>query len=119
MFDEMFLIPQFFLLSSASIDAKDYVMPIYEYKCDKCQKTMEFIQKFSDAPKTDCKICNAKNSLKKLISSPAIQFKGSGWYLTDYSDKGKKVQAEARKESSSAADSQKPASKSKKESKAS
>ena len=75
-------------------------MPIYEYKCQSCQETMEFIQKFSDTPKTDCKICGAKESLKKMISSPAIQFKGDGWYLTDYSDKGKKVKAEAKKENS-------------------
>jgi putative FmdB family regulatory protein len=77
-------------------------MPIYEYKCESCQEVMEFIQKFSDAPKTDCKICGARSSLKKMVSSPAIQFKGEGWYLTDYSDKGKKVKAEAKKESSDA-----------------
>ena len=93
-------------------------MPIYEYKCESCQETMEFIQKFSDDPKTDCKLCGAKASLKKLISSPAIQFKGDGWYLTDYSDKGKKVKAEANKESS-AAKAPKPEKKKEKVSKAS
>lgn len=73
-------------------------MPLYEYKCNECHETMEFIQKFSDPVKTDCKLCGARQSLTKMISSPTIQFKGNGWYLTDYSDKGKKVQAEAKKE---------------------
>lgn len=77
-------------------------MPIYEYQCKACDEKMEFIQRASEDPKTDCPSCGKKNTLKKLISSPAIQFKGSGWYLTDYSDKGKKHQAAAKKESSAA-----------------
>jgi len=57
-------------------------MPIYEYKCEKCRKRIERIQKISDPP---CKKCpNCGGPLKKLISSPAIQFKGSGFYITDY-----------------------------------
>ena len=80
-------------------------MPIYEYHCKACDNTMEFIQKFSDAPKTECKICGAEGTLNKIVSSPAIQFKGEGWYLTDYSDKGKKIKKEAAKEQAPAAKS--------------
>lgn len=60
-------------------------MPIYEYECKKCGHRMEAIQKLSDKPFTRCPEC--KGALKKLISSPAFQFKGSGWYVTDYADK--------------------------------
>ena len=74
-------------------------MPIYEYQCRACGKQMEFIQRASEALKSDCPQCGETDSLKKLISSPAIQFKGSGWYLTDYSDKGKKNRASEKKES--------------------
>lgn len=73
-------------------------MPIYEYECSACGQRSEFIQKFSDAAKTDCEKCGEKNSLSKLISSPAIQFKGDGWYLTDYSDKGKRQKSAEEKE---------------------
>ena len=78
-------------------------MPIYEYECRSCGERTEFIQRASEAPKSDCPQCGEAESLKKLISSPAIQFKGSGWYLTDYSDKGKKNKAAEKKESSSPA----------------
>jgi putative FmdB family regulatory protein len=57
-------------------------MPIYEYLCSGCKERHEIIQKFSDAPLTHCPKCGAE--MKKLISSPAIQFKGSGFYKTDY-----------------------------------
>lgn len=57
-------------------------MPLYEYKCMSCSETLEAIQKFADAPFTICPQCGGE--LKKLISSPAIQFKGSGFYITDY-----------------------------------
>lgn len=60
-------------------------MPLYEYKCKKCGKTVEKIQKFSDAPLTTCEFCGGE--LERLLSSPAIQFKGSGWYVTDYARK--------------------------------
>ena len=78
-------------------------MPIYEYQCRSCGERTEFIQRASEAHKSDCPQCGETDSLKKLISSPAIQFKGSGWYLTDYSDKGKKNKAAEEKESSSSA----------------
>ena len=58
-------------------------MPLYEYECESCGTRFEKIQKFSDAPIEVCPTCG-KGPVKKLISSPAIQFKGSGWYVTDY-----------------------------------
>lgn len=60
-------------------------MPIYEYRCDNCQDRFEVRQKFTDPPLTECIRCG--KPVTKLISSPAIMFKGSGWYVTDYSDK--------------------------------
>ena len=57
-------------------------MPIYEYKCQSCGERYEKLQKYSDPPCKKCPHCGG--ALKKLISSPAIQFKGSGWYVTDY-----------------------------------
>jgi len=63
-------------------------MPIYEYECRKCQAHTEAFQKLSDKPLTRCKKCGGR--LEKVISAPAIQFKGSGWYVTDYSNKATK-----------------------------
>ena len=60
-------------------------MPLHEYECDACGHRFETIQKFSDAPLTTCPKCGG--ALRKLIASPAIQFKGSGWYITDYAKK--------------------------------
>lgn len=60
-------------------------MPLYEYQCTSCGERVEKIQKFSDPPITECEACGSK--LKRLVSSPAIQFKGSGWYVTDYGHK--------------------------------
>ncbi len=65
-------------------------MPLYEYQCKKCHSLTERIQKFSDPPLTTCPHCGGE--LEQLISAPAVQFKGSGWYVTDYarnSSKGK------------------------------
>lgn len=67
-------------------------MPLYEYLCDACGKRFEVIQKFSDPPATACRHCG-QGPVQRLASSPAIQFKGTGWYITDYSDKGKSVDA--------------------------
>ena len=61
-------------------------MPIYEYECNKCGHRFEVIQKVSDAPLKKCEKCKGK--AERLISSPAIQFKGTGWYVTDYAKKG-------------------------------
>ncbi len=60
-------------------------MPIYEYACQSCAHRFEVKQSIKDAPLTECPRCG--RHLRKLISSPAIMFKGSGWYITDYSDK--------------------------------
>ena len=60
-------------------------MPLYEYQCDACANRFERIQKFSDPPVDACPACGG--TVKKLLSSPAIQFKGSGWYITDYAKK--------------------------------
>jgi putative FmdB family regulatory protein len=67
-------------------------MPLYEYECDACGQRFELIQKFSDAPADTCKACG-KGPVHRLLSSPAIQFKGSGWYITDYAQKGKSESA--------------------------
>jgi putative FmdB family regulatory protein len=60
-------------------------MPIYEYKCSQCHATVEVLQKAKDKPPEKCQKCGGP--LVKLISSPAIQFKGNGWYITDYPKK--------------------------------
>ena len=60
-------------------------MPLYEYPCDACGHRFEIIQKFSDPPVETCPSCGG--AVRKLLSSPAIQFKGSGWYITDYARK--------------------------------
>ena len=62
-------------------------MPLYEYQCEACGNRFEVIQKFSDPPAESCKACG-KGPVRRLQSSPAIQFKGSGWYITDYAKKG-------------------------------
>ena len=62
-------------------------MPLYEYKCDRCKKTFEVIQKFSDAPIEVHEECGGQ--VERLISAPALQFKGTGWYVTDYAGNGK------------------------------
>ena len=61
-------------------------MPMYEYHCSKCGHQFEVIQKFSDRLKTKCPKCGGL--LEKLLSAPAIQFKGAGWYVTDYGKGG-------------------------------
>lgn len=61
-------------------------MPLYEYQCKKCHHRFEKIQKFSDAPMKKCPECGG--AVEQLLSAPAVQFKGSGWYVTDYAKKG-------------------------------
>jgi putative FmdB family regulatory protein len=85
-------------------------MPLYEYQCEACAQRFEVIQKFSDPPATVCRVCGS-GPVQKLLSSPAIQFKGSGWYITDYARKSGDATA-----STSTSDSSKPAETSKKES---
>lgn len=57
-------------------------MPLYEYECQSCGRRTELLQRFSDEPLTACPECGGK--VRKLLSAPAVQFKGSGWYVTDY-----------------------------------
>src|ERR1041385_262923 len=73
-------------------------MPIYEYECRKCKAHIEVFQKVSDKPPTRCRNCGGK--LDRIISAPAIQFKGSGWYVTDYAKttKGEKTESESTAE---------------------
>ncbi|HWB15259.1 MAG TPA: zinc ribbon domain-containing protein [Vicinamibacterales bacterium] len=61
-------------------------MPLYEYQCDSCGARFERIQKFSDPPVETCPTCGGP--VHKLVSSPAFQFKGTGWYVTDYGKSG-------------------------------
>ncbi len=60
-------------------------MPIYEYKCESCGHRLEALQRISEDPLTTCPECGGE--LKRLISAPAFQFKGTGWYVTDYGGK--------------------------------
>ncbi len=69
-------------------------MPLYEYECDSCGHRFEVIQKFSDAPIDKCPKCGS--TVHKLMSSPAIQFKGSGWYITDYAKKDSTAATQAK-----------------------
>ena len=61
-------------------------MPLYEYQCKKCGHRFEKIQKFSDEPVKTCPKCGGE--VEQLLSAPAVQFKGGGWYVTDYARKG-------------------------------
>jgi putative FmdB family regulatory protein len=61
-------------------------MPLYEYECDACGHRFEVIQRFSDPPLDRCPKCGGP--VHKMQSAPAFQFKGSGWYITDYAKKG-------------------------------
>ncbi len=75
-------------------------MPMYEYECAACGHRFERIQKFSDPPVETCPNCG-QAQVQKLLSSPAIQFKGTGWYITDYA---RKDQAPASKSEGAPAD---------------
>jgi len=83
-------------------------VPLYEYQCKKCHSLTERIQKFSDPPLTTCPHCGGE--LEQLLSAPAVQFKGSGWYVTDYAKssskgKGSNGSAEASSSESKSGDS--------------
>ena len=93
-------------------------MPLYEYQCDDCGSRFELIRKFSDAPVSACPTCAGR--VRKLVSSPAFQFKGTGWYVTDYARKPAPDDASAESKKSSedgktgSKDKQAPAGESKK-----
>jgi putative FmdB family regulatory protein len=71
-------------------------MPLYEYRCQGCGKTFEVIQKFSDDPLTVHEACGGP--VERLLSAPALQFKGSGWYVTDYGRQGKSPSTNGKSE---------------------
>lgn len=83
-------------------------MPIYEYSCEACGRVTEVLQRLDEAPLSVCPECGG--ALRKLVSAPAFQFKGEGWYVTDYARKGNakggsSKGGESKGESSSTADS--------------
>lgn len=73
-------------------------MPIYEYVCTQCHRRCEVLQKLSDPLLKECRVCGG--ALKKIPSPPAIQFKGTGWYITDYARKSSPDRTETKKETS-------------------
>jgi putative FmdB family regulatory protein len=83
-------------------------MPLYEYQCKKCGHRFERIQRFSDPLVKTCPECGGK--VEQLLSAPAVQFKGSGWYVTDYAKKPAGGSG-AKSESSDKADSSKDSAK--------
>ena len=91
-------------------------MPLYEYQCDACGHRFEVIQKFSDPPIEVCSKCGG--AVKKLLSSPAIQFKGTGWYITDYARSGSSSSGETKTESKPETKTETKAAETKPESKA-
>lgn len=71
-------------------------MPIYDYECSACGHRLEALQKFSDAPLTECPACH-QPALRKQLSAPSFHLKGSGWYQTDFKNAGQKKPADAAK----------------------
>jgi putative FmdB family regulatory protein len=84
-------------------------MPIYEFECRKCKAHIEVFQKISDKPPVKCRKCGGR--LERKLSAPAIQFKGSGWYVTDYAKATKNDKPES--EASAEAKTEKPDEKTK------
>ncbi len=78
-------------------------MPIYEFECRKCKAQLEVFQKMNDKPPVKCKKCGGR--LEKLVSASAIQFKGSGWYVTDYAGNGRKAAEKAEKDTAASSTS--------------
>jgi putative FmdB family regulatory protein len=74
-------------------------VPIYEYECDACHNRFELIQKFSDKPVKRCPKCG--EPVHKVLSPPALVFKGTGWYVTDYASKDRKRAQKAEREGKS------------------
>jgi len=72
-------------------------VPIYEYECERCQHRLEVMQKFSDRPLKKCEKCGGP--VHKVLSAPALLFKGTGWYVTDYANSDRKKALKAEKDS--------------------
>jgi putative FmdB family regulatory protein len=90
------------------VDSEACELPLYEYLCPKCGR-FELIRKFSDELLTQCPTCGSE--VQKLLSAPAIQFKGTGWYITDYArksdgkgDKGESSKGEGAKSEGSSSE---------------
>src|ERR1700704_7004991 len=104
------LAPGFFLMSECllkSLDKYFHVLgclrvPLYEYQCKKCKHKFEKIQKFSDRPIRKCPDCGAP--VEKVQHAPNVQFKGSGWYVTDYGGKSDKSKSDDASEKGSEKD---------------
>lgn len=79
-------------------------MPIYEYQCEKCQHTLEALQKFSEKPLRECPECG-KHTLKRLISAPMFRLAGSGWYETDFKSENERKRNLAGKDDAPPAES--------------
>ena len=77
-------------------------MPLYEYRCSKCDTVFEVLQKFSDSPLTTHEGCGG--AVERLISAPGFQFKGSGWYVTDYKGSGSKNESKSEDKGDKKAD---------------
>ena len=77
-------------------------MPIYEFECKKCKAHSEVFQKLNDKQPTKCPKCGGK--LERLVSAPAIQFKGSGWYVTDYAGGARKAAEKSEREATTGDD---------------
>jgi putative FmdB family regulatory protein len=77
-------------------------MPVYEYKCSKCNENFEVMQKISDDPLTKCGSCGGK--LKKLITNTSFVLKGGGWYVTDYPSSERKKAMDKKKSSAAGKD---------------
>ncbi|HEY1807485.1 MAG TPA: zinc ribbon domain-containing protein [Acidobacteriaceae bacterium] len=78
-------------------------MPLYEYRCKNCGHQFEKIQSFSAPDEKECPLCHGP--VERLISAPAIQFKGSGWYATDYASKSSKAMKASAEGNGNAAES--------------
>jgi putative FmdB family regulatory protein len=74
-------------------------MPLYEYQCKQCGERSEILQNISDPPKSQCPKCGGE--MKKLLSAPAIQFKGSGFYKTDYASSSSAAPSASKSETKS------------------
>ncbi len=74
-------------------------MPIYEYECNACGHKLEAFQKMSEAPITECPVCH-QSTMQKLVSAAGFQLKGTGWYATDFRNKGKPDAKQEKNETS-------------------
>ena len=85
-------------LTKAAANGIKEIVPLYEYECLECSHRFEMLQKVADSPLKVCVKCEGK--VERLLSSPAIQFKGTGWYVTDYARKGETPSTEGSEKTS-------------------